>query len=111
MTLQFPQHILATYSWNESFTWTTCPDTCGQNEGDYAQTRNITCMGSDGTIGTDDQCDLTIKPEEERNCPATVPCGNNFFCFVLSFFTIFFLSIALFGVIFFVILINLYHLF
>ena len=40
-------------------------------------------MGSDGTIGTDDQCDLTIKPEEERNCPATVPCGNNFFCFFL----------------------------
>ena len=47
---------------------------CGQNTGDYIQTRDIICMGDDGSTGTEDQCN-EIKPDTQQDCPETNACG------------------------------------
>ena len=65
--------MLVSYAWDESGEWSTCPNDCGQQEGDNKQTRDVPCKGTDGSSGTD-QCSGT-QPDTEQNCPATASCG------------------------------------
>ena len=78
------------YTWTLE-DWTFCPGDCGQQEGDYTQTRNVTCMASDG-IASWTEMDESLcgdRPETEQNCPATERCGIKilFFSFTLNPFT------------------------
>ena len=54
--------------------WSPCPLDCGQNQGDYFQTREVKCTGDDGLTGTDNQCSET-KPYVVQDCPSTSACG------------------------------------